>query len=117
MVLVVVALAAIIGTFVLNFGTSVEANVQASPSVTCDPGSPGEVQVVWTDNQNADRLLLKVSGEAYASTYRAYLDDVGDSHAFTEDGGTPSNDQTASVSVTGENGESETVLVFQDCEV
>lgn len=117
MVLITVALAAIIGTFVLNLGSAVQANAVAGVAVDCQPGAPGTVQVTWTDNHNADRVTVAVSGDAFASLYEKALLSVGASTGIQEDDGTVSDDQTAKVVVSGENDDSTTVLVSKDCEV
>ena len=61
MVAITVILAAVIGTFVLGLGDSVQTNVQAGASVTYDDGADSAT-VTWTSNQNADGIYVNVSG-------------------------------------------------------
>jgi flagellin-like protein len=110
MVAITVILAAVIGTFVLNLGGSVQENVQAGASVSSTSGS--EVKVTWTSNQNANDLVVDITG---CTTGDTTLNNVGET--FTTSGGSCSSDSTATVIVTAlGDGDSKTVIVNKDVE-
>jgi flagellin-like protein len=108
MVAITVILAAVIGTFVLNLGGSVQENVQAGASVSTT--SDNSVKVTWTSNQNANKLAVDISNCVTESTT---LSSVGDT--FTTSGGSCSSGSTATVIVTAQgDGDAQTVIVNKD---
>jgi flagellin-like protein len=110
MVAITVILAAVIGTFVLNLGGSVQENVQAGVSIEHDGGN-NEIKITWTTNQNADSIDVQVDDGGSVST--ASLTNVGDSKTFSCTDG-----NQVDVTATGINGDSSTVLTtdtIDDC--
>jgi len=109
MVAITVILAAVIGTFVLNLGGSVQENVQAGASVSTT--SDNSVKVTWTSNQNANKLVVDISN-CLPSDETDTLNNVGDT--FTTSGSCSSGG-TATVIVTAEgDGDAQTVIVNKD---
>jgi flagellin-like protein len=78
MVAITVILAAVIASFVLGFGDSVQENVQAGADV--DEKDDGTVSVTWISEGNADQLNVSVNGES------ANLTDVGKTLTIRNDG-------------------------------
>ena len=71
MVAITVILAAVIGTFVLGLGDSIQTNVQAGASVTPSSGD-NTVGITYTSNQNANYLTVNVTGDVD----QVYLDRI-----------------------------------------
>jgi flagellin-like protein len=107
MVAITVILAAVIGTFVLNLGGSVQSNVQAGASVTAE----GEdITVTWTSNQNADELIVTQDGTCNLPT-----------PTITEVGGSVTADTcgtgTTTITVTAQTDQGQkTVILSKDVE-
>ena len=73
MVAITVILAAVIGTFVLNLGSSVQTNVQAGATIDAD-NTNDKISVTWTANQNAEYLNVTLTNN---SASPSASDDVG----------------------------------------
>jgi flagellin-like protein len=125
MVAITVILAAVIGTFVLGLGDSVQQNVQAGASVQANPssgGSAGDVVVTFNSNQNAANLEVDasaVSGTgsiASSSTTFTTLSDVGDSVRITENSAADDTEIQIVVTAVGEDG-TRTVIVDRTVQV
>lgn len=109
LVVLTVILAAVLGTFVLNLGGSVQENVQAGASVASDADAD-EIEVVWTSNQNADYLTVEweatgggvrptaTSGDATVGDGSVRLSSVGS--AVTLGATDPGTETTVQVTVT-----------------
>jgi len=126
MVAITVILAAVIGTFVLNLGGSVQENIQAGANIECNgdgSGDTGTIKVTWTSNQNADKLNVSSSdtGElsmgggvtSTGSVYSAELTSVGQSVTFEESN---TNSVNIDITVTGVSGQTSTVVSTKTCE-
>ncbi|MXR20338.1 type IV pilin [Halobacterium sp. PCN9] len=61
MVAITVILAAVIASFVLGFGDSVQENVQAGASISSN--SDGSATVTWVSEGTANKLNVTISGE------------------------------------------------------
>jgi flagellin-like protein len=109
MVAITVILAAVIGTFVLNLGGSVQSNVQAGASVTADGG---DITVTWTSNQNADYLTATLGDTSACTTaFSGSATEVGQSLTAGDCSGTVKVTVTAST-----NEGQDTVIVTKDVE-
>lgn len=113
MVAITVILAAVIGTFVLNLGGSVQQNVQAGASVECNSANT-EIDVTWTSNQNAATLELSSDASSGSWSGNGKLSDVGDSETFGAS--TDLTGTTVGVTVTAVKGDQSTVITTKDCE-
>lgn len=125
-VAVLVVVAAVLGTFVLNLGSTPEVNVQAGANVAADADA-GQVRVTFTSNGNADYLLVEWSaagsdlavaetaGEATAGDDSARLRSVGDAVVLAERD--PAADTEVNVVVTAVSGDERTVIVSRDVTV
>jgi flagellin-like protein len=120
MVAITVILAAVIGTFVLGLGDSVQSNVQAGASVQATVGdsssNPGTITVTFNSNQNADNLEVRVGNGASAvgSPDATTLSSVGESVTFSEADGSSAdedNDVQIIVVAVGESSDTTTVIV------
>jgi flagellin-like protein len=108
MVAITVILAAVIGTFVLNLGGSVQENVQAGVSIEHDGGN-NEISATWTSNQNADEIDINFADSTQTTTKLETLNNVGNTATFDcVDKGTV-GDQV-DVTATGIAGDTSTVL-------
>jgi flagellin-like protein len=120
MVAITVILAAVIGTFVLNLGGSVQENVQAGVSVECDAGDAGEDTITWTSNQNADNLNItsvNEDGTDETGTLSSQtIPNVGGSETYTEQTNT-GNDSEVSLTIAAEKGDQSTVISTKDCTI
>jgi flagellin-like protein len=108
MTAITVIMAAVIGTFVLNLGGSVQENVQAGISVEHVNGND-EVKVTWTSNQNADSIDLHFDEEG-AGVSTAQLTSVGETETYT----CASDGSRVEVTATGVSDDTETVLTTDD---
>lgn len=113
---VLVILAAVVGTFVLDAGSSVEAGVQAGASVSFEEstgsGSPGAVTVVYTSNQNAEYLRVEweaTNGDVTSPETRR-LTQLGDELVIEEASTESDTEVSVTVTAVGQDGE-ETVVV------
>ena len=129
MVAITVILAAVIGTFVLNLGSSINENVNAGAAVSCDAGAPGEVTLTYNSEGNSDKLnvtTFSIDGNqvtndpGHLSRHRE-LSNVGESLTFTEDDGghvtSTSNNHEVKWVVTAVSGEQSTVVADDDCQI
>jgi flagellin-like protein len=118
MVAITVILAAVIGTFVLGLGDSVQTNVQAGASVSSNPVSgsqDGTITVTFNSNQNAQELQVEAtptdsSQSVSATTGSSPLTQVGESVTFTE-GQDADTEVQVIVTAVGQDGETRTVIV------
>jgi flagellin-like protein len=130
MVAITVILAAVIGTFVLGLGDSVQQNVQAGATVEYD-SSNDRVTTTFNSNQNADKVYVNVSRGSDTTSY--LMTDVGDTVILDNTGttfqgaelansGTQTDDfsstntpiadgETITVTVNAYRGETSTVVV------
>jgi FlaG/FlaF family flagellin (archaellin) len=135
MVAITVILAAVIGTFVLGLGDSVQSNVQAGASIQAtEGGTDGSVTVTFNSNQNAGQLNVsfRAANGTELSTGGGYLVDgstiqytsgssqnvpavlgsVGSSVTLSEDlGSAAETDVRVQVTAIGEDGETRTVIL------
>ena len=119
MVAITVILAAVIGTFVLGLGDSVQTNVQAGASVSANPvdgSDDGTVTVTFNSNQNAAELQVQATDASGNSldadgpgSTSTILKEVGESVTFTE-GSNAENEVRVIVTAVG-NDETRTVIV------
>ncbi len=106
MVAITVILAAIIGTFVMGLGNSVDSNVQAGAAVDFDSAND-EVTVTFNSEQTKDTNLTVsyyVNGTEKSSR-EANLSNIGDSNIETF-----SNGDRVKVVVTATSGQKSTVI-------
>lgn len=114
MVAITVILAAVVGTFVLDFGDSVQKNVQAGATITHEPDNE-LVRITWASNQNANHLDVNVSATnssgASLGTYDERLDTVGDVATIDCVSEFGQSGAQVHVTVTGHQGDSSTVIL------
>jgi flagellin-like protein len=124
MVAITVILAAVIGTFVLNLGGSVQENVQAGASIDCD-ASNHEIDFTWTSNQNADYLVASVGNNTtqadgggdpvvFETSSDAVMNSVGES--ITVSFNTPYQSGNVDTTITANAGGTSTVISTKTCE-
>lgn len=75
MVAITVILAAVIGTFVLGLGDSVQQNAQAG--VSFEQTASGEVTVTLNSMQRADEINIQPGGSASVTSGSSTLNSVG----------------------------------------
>jgi flagellin-like protein len=110
MVAITVILAAVIGTFVLGLGDSVQTNVQAGATVSADSAND-RITVTFTSSQTQG-ATLEVDLNAITSggsDDSASLSTVGQSTTFT--GLSNGDDYSVVVTAVSPDGESSTVIV------
>jgi flagellin-like protein len=77
MVAITVILAAVIASFVLGFGSSVQQNVNAGANIEADQGDPGTADVTWISQGTADSLNVTVTSPAADGDGYATINSVG----------------------------------------
>jgi len=114
MVAITVILAAVIASFVLGFGDSVQNNVQAGASIDGTTGDAGSATVTWVSSGNADSLSISVVTDSGAETSTGTISDVGGTYTYTEGSGseslTTANDNDVKIIVTATKGDTTTVV-------
>jgi len=91
MVAITVILAAVIGTFVLNLGGSVQKNTQAGATIDYEAPSPGGATVTFASAQQSSASLdvtvtetNDVGGTACGSSFTGSIASVGGSTTLTD---------------------------------
>ena len=123
MVAITVILAAVIGTFVLGLGDSIQTNVQAGATVTVNEDT--DTVVVTYNSQQTDGAELRVSATAKDGTVFQSGDSfsgtpitqVGNSATISPSGGTSGDTGSVTVVVTAATNDAETVIVEKQVSV
>ena len=114
MVAITVILAAVIASFVLGFGESVNQTVQAGASISADKGDAGSATVTWVSEGTADDLSVSVRTASGTQTASGSLSSVGDSYTYTEGSGsealTTGDDNEIRIVVTANSDDTSTVV-------
>lgn len=115
MVAITVILAAVIASFVLGFGSSVQENVNAGATIEFDQDeSNGSVAVNWIDKGNADNLNVTVQNASNGNALsNEPLNSVGQTAVFHQgviDNSSSSGDYRVNVVVKAVKGEQTTVI-------
>jgi flagellin-like protein len=112
MVAITVILAAVIASFVLGFGDSVQNNVQAGADIS--ENEDGNVSVTWISEGNADHLNVSADGTQIPANAES-LSEVGDTLSLnsTDPG---SGTFTVVVTAVGESG-ARTVVAQKDVNI
>jgi len=116
MVAITVILAAVIASFVLGFGDSVNENVQAGASVDSTLGDSGatngEATVTWVSEGTASEVQVSVTGtdSGNVDVSGSPLSGVGESATITEN---TAGDNTVTVVVTAVGEEGTKTVVTQ----
>jgi flagellin-like protein len=120
MVAITVILAAVIGTFVLGLGDSLQTNVQAGATVTVNEDTDNVV--VTFNSKQTDGAELRITTVAPDGTVfdensaftPTTLSTVGSSATMSPAGGDPGNVGSITVVVTAFTGDAETVILEKD---
>ncbi|WP_266076527.1 type IV pilin N-terminal domain-containing protein [Haladaptatus caseinilyticus] len=119
MVAITVILAAVIGTFVMGLGNSVEKNVNAGAEISADKAANGAVTVTWVSKGTASQVSVKVKEKGGTNNGTATINNIGDSVTIYEKSGgnddlgfSADGDRQVQIIVTaiGEDGETKTVI-------
>jgi flagellin-like protein len=119
MVAITVILAAVIASFVLGFGDSVQENVQAGADI--NEKDDGTVDVTWISEGNADHLNVSVSDDTnvkWDTTTTKYVDlgEVGNTAVLTDPTADGDHEVTVTVTAVSSSG-TRTVVAQKDVTV
>ncbi|WP_084156985.1 type IV pilin [Haladaptatus cibarius] len=110
MVAITVILAAVIGTFVMGLGDSVQSNVQAGVSVDAN-AQDDTIDVTFTsEQQEGTNLNVSATIVGTSTDESDDLDSIGQSRTFTDVDGTSIDGESVKVVVTAEADGRSTVI-------